>query len=388
MVAALPALSAMLIGGGQIVRFDRSYPIDTPANADRPFVYWLTPAVLAALAGKPVIWNAIGAATGWPHSSWHNELLREIFAASQFIGVRDVLSQDDLAKIAPEAAIEFLPDTAFSLSRLWPLEEESVVFTNWRRELGLEGRYIVVQATTEVGKYRSQIESLLKSMGDTKVVILPICWSHGDHAEKFPELKSLNGKVHLQREWLAPRLTSEIIGRAEFVFASSLHACITALSYGVPGARIPICPGRSKFDLLNAFDGIVDIGQQSAVYDLMCRGRRLEPRVIAYADRLESYWNDVADVVLHPPEAQCDLARVAMLRWLARECGAPHSLGLAQSCMVKLRAALAAMLPGKQILLGRGVSLAKRLGRYCLPARRLPVSAPLADPKPKAQPAD
>src|SRR5258708_737746 len=85
MAASLPALSAMLIGGGQIVRFDRCYPIPVPADADMPFAFWLTPAALAALNGKPVIWNAAGAATGWPHAPWHDELLRQGFAASYFI---------------------------------------------------------------------------------------------------------------------------------------------------------------------------------------------------------------------------------------------------------------------------------------------------------------
>src|SRR5205807_6918854 len=233
--ASVSNLSAMLIGGGQLIRFDKTYPVPVPANVDMPIAYWLVPAFLSALNGKPVIWNAVGAWTGSPRAPWHDDLVRQVFAASFFIGVRDVASCDHLAKLAPDAAIELLPDTAFGVSQLWPLEEESIEFTNWRTSLGLDGKYIVIQASAAVGSYCSTIEPLLRSMDSkekTNVVILPICWCHGDRAEKFPKLQ---GPVFVSREWLAPKLMSEIIGRSEFVFASSLHACITALSYGVPG---------------------------------------------------------------------------------------------------------------------------------------------------------
>src|SRR5205085_5651379 len=132
-----------------------------------------------------------------------------------------------------------------------------VEFINWRRSLGLEGNYVVIQASAAVASYRSTIELLLGSLnlkgninGKLNAVILPVCWCHGDRAEEFPKL---TGRVFLSREWLAPKLISEIIGRSEFVLASSLHACITALSYGVPGARAPIFSDR-KHELLDEFE--------------------------------------------------------------------------------------------------------------------------------------
>src|SRR5207249_4250979 len=70
MISSLSTLAAMLIGGGQIVRFGRRYPISVSANVDVPIAYWLVPAALAALMGKPVIWNAVGAWTGSPRAPW------------------------------------------------------------------------------------------------------------------------------------------------------------------------------------------------------------------------------------------------------------------------------------------------------------------------------
>jgi lipopolysaccharide transport system ATP-binding protein len=357
-VASIPALSAMLIGGGQIVRFDSLYPIPTPSGVDLPFAYWLTPAVLAAVVGKPVFWNAVGASIGGPRDPWRDGLLREVLAASYFIGVRDVLSRDSLAKVAPAARIQLLPDTAFGLSRVWPLEEESVDFTNWRKSLGLKGPYIVIQASAAAAKHRAAIESLMESMGEVDAVILPVCWCHGDRAEAFPELK---GRVFLSREWLTPKLTTEIIGRAEYIVASSLHACITALSYGVPAARVPIGWGASKFDLLDEFSGIVSIDRRDALFSLVRRGRQVEPRAIECADRLDRYWDEVRDVALHPPVEHGNRSRAALLGWIAKACGDQRQSGFARRLIVPLRESLGGIFPNQRAALHRWLCVVKKV---------------------------
>jgi GT2 family glycosyltransferase/polysaccharide pyruvyl transferase WcaK-like protein len=317
LTASVSTLSAMLIGGGQIVRFDKFYPVPAPASADLPLAYWLTPAVLAALTGKPVIWNAVGAWTDSPPAHRHHELIRKVFEASYFIGVRDHVSIDHLSGIAPEAMIELLPDTAFSLSRLWPLEEESAEFTDWRMSLSLPHNYVVIQASAAVENHQARIDALLDSMGQVNAVVLPVCWCHGDRAEHF---ERFSGKMRLSRTWLSPRLIAEILGRAQFVFASSMHACITALSYGVPVARVDVSKDR-KYELLSEFEGIAHLDDDEALTRILRRGRCLEPRVIEHADRLERYWDEVADVVLHPPEEHGKFSRSIMLRWVAQTCG-------------------------------------------------------------------
>ena len=363
MISSLPSLSAVLIGGGQIVRFDKKYPIPVPKNVDMPVAYWLLPALHAALAGKPVIWNAVGAWTGSPRAPSYDELLRQAFASSYFVGVRDVVSRDHLAKLAPDTAIEILPDTAFSLSRLWPLEEESAEFIDWRTSLGLAGNYVVVQANAGVGHYRSTIESQAEVMG-CAVVILPVCWCHGDRAEDFPALK---GRAFLSREWLAPKLISEIIGRSEFVFASSLHACITALSYGVPGARAPIGSER-KFELLDQFEGIVRIDEKKALSCLINRGHRTEPRVTEYADRLDRYWDTVRDVVLQPPVDQDHLSATYILRAITNARGIRERIGLARRTAMSLRKLIVKHIPIKhRVAIRQRLFLLKELA---LPVRR------------------
>ncbi len=383
MIASIPTLSAMLIGGGQIVRFDKNYPIAAPANVDLPFAYWLTPAVLAALIGKPVIWNAVGASVGRLHGPWHDELLRQVFAASYFIGVRDVISRDDLAKVAPKAAIQLLPDTAFGLSRLWPLEKESTEFTNWRTALGLKEKYLVIQANAATGKHHAAIESLMESTGKITAIILPVCWCHGDRAEAFPALK---GRVFLSRAWLGPKLISEIIGRAEFVVVSSLHACITGLSYGVPVARVPIAWGRNKFELLNEFEGIVPIDKKGALSRLIQRGRLIEPRVMESADRLDRHWDEVADVVLHPPIEHANLSRTLMLTWAAKTCGDHKRLGLVRRFIVSLRKLLAAYFPNQRAALRHGLWSVKSAVIVAFRCTVRMIAPTMANPKLAEQP--
>jgi hypothetical protein len=173
--------------------------------------------------------------------------------------------------------------------------------------------------------------------------------------------RSRGAGVFSSREWLAPTLISEIIGRAEFIVASSLHACITALSYGVPGARVPIVWGPSKFDLLDEFAGIASIDDKDALSSLIRRGRQIEPRVIECADRLDRYWDMVRDVALHPPVDHCNRSRTVLLCWVTKVCGDRRHLGFARRFIVPLRRALAGYVPHQRAGLRRWLCLLKDL---------------------------
>ncbi len=313
---AMSGLSAMLIGGGQIVRFDKAYPVPVAPHVAVPIAYWLLPAVLAATAGKPVIWNAVGAWTGSPAAPWYETVVRTVFSASRFVGVRDVASQEYLARMAPEADIRFLPDTAFSLSRVWPLERESDDYVVWRQSLGIVDPFVVIQAGSEMATYRPLLESILSWMPGTVAVVLPICWCHGDRAEGFPPLR---GTVIRSPAWLPPRLVCEILGRAELVVASSLHACITGLSYGVPVARAMAANASDrKFEVLSGFEGVARLEDADALARVIARGRRIGPRVLDHADRLDRYWDEVGRIAARPCPRSDESALAARLRRMMR----------------------------------------------------------------------
>ncbi|MEI7862028.1 MAG: polysaccharide pyruvyl transferase family protein, partial [Planctomycetota bacterium] len=309
----IPSLSALLIGGGQIIRFDTGYPIPTDPRVRLPVDYWLTPAALGALAGKPVIWNAIGAWTGSPAAPRYDELVKATLAASHFIGLRDEPSRGHLALLAPAADLHILPDTVFSIARLWPLARESVDFAAWRKSLDIRGRYVILQADQRLGPSRPAIDALITSSGTETTVLLPVCRCHGDASEGLPALPS---GATVRSGWPAPQLLSEIIGRSEAVVASSLHACITAISYGVPVVRVPsFNVADRKFEMLEGFDGVAAVDRPAAVAAVLRRGRGPEPRAIEYADRLDAYWDRVADVVLNPLRHDASRSISLMPHW-------------------------------------------------------------------------
>ncbi len=311
----LPSLSALLIGGGQLIRFDTGYPIPTDPRVHLPIDYWLTPAFLGALAAKPVFWNAIGAWTDSPAAPWYDEVVRATLAASHFVGLRDEASRAHLAALAPAADLRLLPDTAFSLARLWPLDRESPDFVAWRESLNVSGPYVVVQADQRIGPSRPAIDAVVTSLGVQTAVLLPVCRCHGDESDGLPPLPT----VHTARsEWPAPRLLAEIVGRSTAVVASSLHACITAISYGVPVVRVPSFNVEDrKFEMLDGFAGVAGIDRPDAVAAVLGRRRGKEASAIAVADQLETYWDRVAEVVRHPQMHDANRSKSLLLRWTA-----------------------------------------------------------------------
>lgn len=309
----LPGMRALLVGGGQIIRFDAGYPVPVDPRVHLPVDYWLTPAAEAALVGIPVIWNAVGAWTGSPAAPWADALVAAALTASHFVGLRDEASREHLRPRAGGAALELLPDTAFSIGRFWPLAEETVAFTRWRAAVGLAGRFAVVQADTGLAPWWESIESLLAGIGFDTVVLLPVCRCHGDDAGRLPPGQRLRC---LPSAWPEPRLLAEIIGRSSWVIASSLHACITAVSYGVPVVRVPSFNAADrKFSLLAGFTGIAGIDQPEAVARLVTRGRAADPLVADSADRLDAHWDRVVAVVRDPTLHDAARSQAIMLRW-------------------------------------------------------------------------
>ena len=312
---SLPTLSALLIGGGQIIRFDPEYPVPTDPRVHLPIDYWLTPAALGALVGKPVIWNAVGAWTDSPPAAGYRDVVNDTLLASHFVGLRDEASREHLATLAPQADLQLVPDTVFSIARLWPLVRETAGFATWRESLAVRGRYAVVQADPRFVNRWAAIDPLVTGLGVETVVLLPVCRCHGDESHSLP---AVSGGHTARSEWPDPRLLSEIIGRAEAVVASSLHACITAISYGVPVVRVPSFNKQDrKFAMLDGFEGVATIDEPARAAAGLARGKKMEPRAIAAADRLDAYWDSIADVVLHPERHDSNRSMSTMLRWAA-----------------------------------------------------------------------
>jgi hypothetical protein len=116
------------------------------------------------------------------------------------------------------------------------------------------------------------------------------------------------------------------------VIASSLHACITGLSYGVPAVRVPgLNATDRKFEMLDEFEGVALIDNAEALGALVHRGRKIEPRVVECADRLDRYWDQVIDVVLKPHTYDPKRCMALMLAWVSKVFGDIEAAALARS---------------------------------------------------------
>ena len=316
----IPELDAMMIGGGQIVRFDKSYPVSVPPKSAIPICYWLMPAAMAAMAGKPVVWNGVGVWTDSPMAPWYSDLFRYSLMASRSIGVRDEASLAYLERMAPEAEITLVPDTAFSLSKIWPLAAESNDFAAWRASLGLHGPYAIVQANAAMKPHRAAIDAALKAKGGLAAVLLPICWCHGDRTQSFPQL---DAPTFASEAWLPARLISEIIGRSSLVITSSFHASITGLVYGVPVIRVPASPIPTdrKFEMLRGYDGIVEVSDNAAAMTrLLNRNHGVEHAVVETIARVEQHWDGVAAMISKTLPPQQAPGMITMLQTVWNEC--------------------------------------------------------------------
>ncbi len=121
------------------------------------------------------------------------------------------------------------------------------------------------------------------------------------------------------REWLSPKLIGEILGRSELVVASSLHACITGVSYGVPVVRVPGSNSSDqKFKLLNKFQGVANIHDKKAGAMVIQHNREIEPEAVECADRLDRYWDQVMDVICNPSLFNSQRSMRLMLGWAAK----------------------------------------------------------------------
>jgi lipopolysaccharide transport system ATP-binding protein len=300
-VADLPVLAAgldgVLIGGGFIVRFDKEVApgYGPPASGiHHPTGYWLTPALMALQHGVPLIWNAPGMhCNGMP--VWALPLLKLALEHSAYIRVRDEPSRRALATVAPDAAIEVLPDTGFGIGRLIDAQP-SAAFTSLQQRAGLHGPYVVVQATYGIDSFLDVVRTHPALFEGYRFVILPIGPVLHDRESNIGDLP---GAVYLP-QWPQPLLLAELLGRAQAVVGHSYHLAITALACGVPvfcSADLSV----GKYTALAGFDTIYPLARGSRLDPqwVMSRLGKKEPSSLARQalDPLARHWDQVADLV-------------------------------------------------------------------------------------------
>jgi lipopolysaccharide transport system ATP-binding protein len=306
---ALPDLDGLIVGGGHLIRFDTAVAdgYGPPPGVDHPTGLWLIPALLAAAAGKPVVWNAVGASPDF--GAWGAPLLRAALEASALVTVRDTSSQATLRAISSTTDVGIVPDTAFGLAPLLQAPELVDSFAAWRRDLGLEGPYVVVQGCTQLLAVAERLEAQLRDLAERgyTIVELPIGPILDDHVGLIaPDWEDV---VRVE-EWPDPLRLAQIVAHAEAAVGYSLHLGITALCHGVPLHRPRCWPGL-KYEILARFPGVHqfdDHGRRPRIDIAQGVGRGpVAPQVEECVRSLAEHWDRAAQALTErrpvPPPA-------------------------------------------------------------------------------------
>lgn len=289
----LDSLDLLLVGGGHIVRFDKDvapgYGATSP-DVHHPTGYWLGPTLVAAAAGVPVAWNAVGVSADPPE--WAKPLLSSAVEVCSYLAVRDEPSADVLRELSPAAEISLVPDTAFGLKR--PRANR----TGERARALLDAaevpgtRYAVMQANPNLRVYATEIGDLVRSLEEAGIHVVEV--------PTAPALGDRTGKLGVGRPLAFdpapdPLLLVDLVAGAEAVIAFSLHLSIAAMTHGVPVVR-PAGPPGSKWALLNDYENVHTLGGAPLAVDQLGR-RTVEPAVADEAARVARHWDDVAALV-------------------------------------------------------------------------------------------
>jgi hypothetical protein len=299
-------LDLVLVGGGDLVRFDEHVApgyVPTEPHVQHPTGYWLMPTLVAASAGVPVVWNAVGVVAAPPGRE--AALLALATGAVDLLAVRDEPSKARLGDAGSSAHVA--PDTAFGLRALFGGTAASASARTLLHGAGVTGGYVVVQPSLHFAPHAAAIASAVSLASDRglRAVELPVSAGLGDAADAL----GLDDAVARFPYWPPPLVTAEIVAGAEAVIAQSLHLTITALTAGVPVFRRRSASG-SKYEVLETFPDVHLWDGEDELIALVGErtGRRpLSSGVVERERELAAHWDGVASLVTRPRQAGPDI---------------------------------------------------------------------------------
>ena len=233
---------AVLIGGGDLLRFDRSEPGygDSPhGGALRPYdaffdFRWGEPG-----ARPTILWNAPGVPFAFEPS--RHLLVRRAFSRVRHAAVRDEVSRGYLLDAGVEGPVHLAPDSGVLLAEVIGrrVGEATARGMLKRKGAGADGREMLCFQCSP-GFLRREEKSVANSLAriakrrDLEVVLLPVGLCHGD-LEALRSVQEASGnRFTLVEDVESPLEIGALIGACDYFVGSSLHGNLTALSYGIP----------------------------------------------------------------------------------------------------------------------------------------------------------
>lgn len=292
-------LDAILIGGGFIIRFDKFVAPGYGPTEDwihHPTGYWLTPALIGAQHGIPVIWNAPGMHCN-DIPPWSHPLLSLALQSSAYVAVRDEPSKAALDSFVDDGRVTVVPDTAFALGRYMRNHPAADEARRLREQLGLKKPYVVIQVTENLKKFTDHIKRFRSQLPELSFLLLrvgPVLHDHESFIDsELPDTFSLP-------DWPSPLVIAGLIAASEGVAGHSYHLAITALSAGVPvftssNLSVGKFSALSRFSTVHPLSALVDDDPRWLADRI---GRKSPSSLLADAENeLEKHWSQVAGAI-------------------------------------------------------------------------------------------
>ena len=211
----LPEMRGLIVGGGDLIRFDPLVVHGYGGDGILPFpeCLWLLPALVAVRCGIPVVWNSPGVVGAIPH--WAVPFVAELVAGSAYVSVRDKFSQRSLKTAVGETVqIHVVPDSAFGLE---PRQKQL--------QKGHDGQFdVLVHASVAVARTLRMDTFLLRKLRRLRVALVEVGTALGDDVLRLAAL--LPAAEHVRYSGVPDLL--EVLENSRSVISSSLHLTIGA----------------------------------------------------------------------------------------------------------------------------------------------------------------
>ncbi|GAA4883873.1 hypothetical protein GCM10023311_02680 [Flaviramulus aquimarinus] len=287
---------AIAIGGGNIIHLLDNH--NTVYNNITGFSYanlWVGAAKMAIEQKIPYIFNAPGISKNF-NRYIKKRIASATFKNSNYVAFRDRFSKEIACrtfknKTIFESKLTVVPDTAFEINKLWPLEKTKV---SDYITVNLNERYHINIEETALGL--DQISSKLKM--PIKLIVIGDC--HGDKAFTIKVSKKMKSEHTIVNSDELKKV-AQVIGHGKHFFGSSMHAFITALSYGIPALLV------LNKKPLNKFIGLLEIAALES--NVICKSfdealkRTNSPAILSKKARqkiqsdLNTHWNKIDDII-------------------------------------------------------------------------------------------
>jgi polysaccharide pyruvyl transferase WcaK-like protein len=296
---------AIVIGGGNIIHLLQN--IFTVYKSIIGFSYanlWVGAAKIAVDQKIPYVFNT----PGLSHINGFipKKIACSVFKNSNYLAFREKFSKEIVlslfkSKLSLSSEISIVPDTAFDIDRLWPLEplEGSDYIT-----VNLNGRYHC--AIKDTARNLDKISRTLNM--SIKFIIIGAC--HGDKGFTDKVSKEMKTEHEIIDSNSLKKL-AYIIGNGKYFLGSSMHGFITALSYGV--STLLVLNNRPA----HKFVGLLEITELKN--NVICSSFAAalnninSPAILSYKTKLkiqsdlDNHWNKIDKIIKSKKSLRADL---------------------------------------------------------------------------------